>query len=306
LARESETEAVSRVAAIVNPAAGSGRSVARWEHVRRRLSAAGISSETFITSFPGEATELARRATAQSFETIVAVGGDGTVHEVINGIGVESLPHVRLGVVPAGTGMDFVRNVGLPRTLRKTSELLVRRHERRIDLGVCASSGQLLFANFAETGLGAAVVAREATFSDAWPGRVSFFLAALAAASSESNTRASITVDGETIYDGPLVSAVVANGRYFAGGMKVAPKAAVADGQLDVLILGDFSKAQLISQIWKIYPGFHVSHPKVLFVRGRRVSIAPSAPSKLDLDGELYGSGPYEFSVLPAALRVVT
>jgi diacylglycerol kinase family enzyme len=107
------------------------------------------------------------------------------------------------------------------------------------------------------------------------------------------------------VYDGRLLSAIVANGRYFGGGMKIAPHASMVDALFDVLVLGDFSPGELLTQIWKIYPGVHVRHPKVAWLRGRSVEIVTSVDSRLDLDGELYGSGPYHFSVLPGALRLL-
>lgn len=238
------------------------------------------------------------------FTTLLAVGGDGTVHEVVNGIGTGNLPKISLAVVAAGTGMDFARNLNLPRSAEAISKLIVESTERLIDVGVAGGNGRL-FVNFGEVGLGASVVAREARFNDAWPGRTSFFLAALGASFAESKASASVTVDGKEIYRGPLVSAVVANGSYFGGGMKIAPGASPSDGELNVLVLGDFSRAELVANIWKIYPGLHVKHPKVLTVKGRRASIEADTPALLDLDGELYRDCPFDFSVLPSALRVV-
>lgn len=201
--------------------------------------------------------------------------------------------------------MDFTRNLGLRRSTASVVDTILSGRERRIDVGLSAGGHTKLFVNFAETGLGAAVVAREAAFGDAWPGRLSFFAAAVGAALSEPNARATITVDGTVVYEGPLVSAVVANGPFFGGGMKIAPQALMDDHLFDVLILGDFSRAELVSQIWKIYPGIHLKHPKVLWLQGRSVLIDPSTPMQLDLDGELGGEGPYRFEISPGALRVL-
>ncbi|GAC1445533.1 MAG: diacylglycerol kinase family lipid kinase [Chloroflexota bacterium] len=240
-------------------------------------------------------------------KTLIAVGGDGTVHEVVNGFkeGEEVRDDVRLGIVPAGTGMDFARNIGMSRGVATAVRHLIQGSERRIDVGMCQSDRIRVFVNFAETGLGASVVAREAAFGPGWPGRISYLMAAIAAAMSEENPWARVCVDGDRVYEGPLVSVVVANGRYFGGGMKIAPQASVCDGIFDILILGDFSKAELIGQVWKIYPGFHVAHRKVLSVRGSRVTILSSPGTRLDLDGELGSEGPYSFRVLPQALRVL-
>ncbi|MGI8968662.1 MAG: diacylglycerol/lipid kinase family protein [Chloroflexota bacterium] len=291
--------------AIVNPAAGAGRGPVRWRHVDAALAGLGIVADVQTTQYPGHAELLAADAARGGYGTVLAVGGDGTVHEVVNGLAVGGLEHAPvLGVVPAGTGMDFARNIGLPRRVPRIAKVISAGCTARVDVGESESDGRL-FLNFAETGLGAAVVAREAQLSNGWPGRVSFLLAAISSALRDSNISAKITVDGDVVYSGPLVSAVVANGRYFGGGMKIAPLASVTDGELDVLILGDFSRAQLIAQIWKIYPGTHLHHHKVLWLRGQQIRIEPRSLTQLDLDGELGGAGPYSLIVRPGALRVL-
>jgi YegS/Rv2252/BmrU family lipid kinase len=245
---------------------------------------------------------------AAGFDTILAVGGDGTVHEVVNGLARDGAisSNVVLGVVPAGTGVDFARNLRFPRRPDLVAARITAGRERRIDVGLADSPARRFFVNFAETGLGAAVVAREAHMSDLWPGRVSFLIAAMGASLRESNVEATVSVDGTTVHDGPLVSVVIANGPYFGGGMRIAPHAAVDDAALDILVLGDFARAELVSQVWKLYPGSHIRHPKVRWLTGSTVSVAPRSPTRLDLDGELYGTGPYAFSVAPMALRVIS
>jgi diacylglycerol kinase (ATP) len=294
------------VAAIVNPAAGNRRAMARWQAVSRHLLAGGYGASVFQTKERGDAATLARQAVEMGFETVVAVGGDGTVNEVVNGMlqVADARGTVRLGIVPAGTGMDFVRNARLPRRPRSIAAAVMSTHERRLDIGMSEADQSRAFVNFAETGLGAAVVAREARMSEAWPGRLSFFLAALAASVQDRNVAATISVDGAEVYDGRLVSVVIANGEYFGGGMRIAPQASMEDGKLDVLVLGDFRRAELISQIWKLYPGSHVAHPKVLWTTGTSITVTPHAPTRLDLDGELFGEGPYTFHVVSQELRV--
>jgi diacylglycerol kinase (ATP) len=235
------------------------------------------------------------------------VGGDGTFHEVVNGLAVDGgiRDDVLVGCLPAGTGMDFARNLPFPRRLGMVSDRIVRGFERRIDIGLARSEQSRFFVNSFETGLGAEVVARASLLSPRLPGRAAFLISAIGAALKESNLTATIALDGQKLYQGPLVSVVVANGRYFGGGMKIAPHAKMDDGELDVLVLGDFTRAEMISQIWKIYPGAHLNHHKVLWARGRLVEVYPESPTRLDLDGELGGRGPYTVSVLPQALRVI-
>lgn len=294
------------VVGIVNPVAGNGRAGKVWGRVEKELHALGFDTRTCVTRRAGDGADLAREALSAGHRTIAAVGGDGTVHEIVNGFfdGKDIRVDARLAVVPAGTGMDFARNIGARRGVPAAVERIVRGHVRRLDVGLVPSLGKV-FINFMETGLGAAVVAREARLSDNWPGRASFFVAALGAAVSEDNLPVHVRVDGRSVYEGPAVSVVVANGRYFAGGMKIAPMAKLDDGLLDVLILGDFRRLELARQIWKIYPGVHVTHNKVLHLRATSAEIKTEGRSLLDLDGELGGRGSCLVRLMPGALRVL-
>jgi diacylglycerol kinase family enzyme len=200
--------------------------------------------------------------------------------------------------------MDFARNVGAKRGHAAAVKRVTRGRELRVDVGFMRDEGRV-FVNFMETGLGAAVVARVSHMGDRWPGRLSFFAAALSAAVTESNIRVHVQTDGAFVYEGPAVSVVAANGRYFGGGMKIAPAARMDDGLLDLLILGDLGKLELARQIWKIYPGKHVSHPKVMHLRASAVTVTTRGESLLDLDGELGGKGSCSATVLPRALTVL-
>lgn len=299
--------ATTRIAAVINPAAAGGRALHTWKLVEKGLRARGIAVQEFLTRGPGDGEAQASLALDAGYSTLLAVGGDGTLHQVVNALRTEEgiRGDVRVGIVPAGTGMDFSRNVHVPRGSRAAIDRIVRGVERRIDVGVVAAPHLRLFVNFAESGLGASVVAREAGFSARWPGRASFFLAGLAAAARDHPVHGTVTVDGRAVYAGRMVSLVVANGAFFGGGMKIAPPASMEDGALDVVLLGDLSRVELVSQIWKLYPGTHLHNPHVHWMRGTTVAYDPLGPGRLDLDGELYDGGPCRISVLPRALRIL-
>lgn len=262
-----------------------------------------------FTRGPGHACELARELFSQGYSRFVAVGGDGTLHEVVNGLqmGDPARAPVHVAVVPAGTGMDFARNAGLSTDVRSSVDRILRMDVRRLDLGLAQGHESRLFVNFAEVGIGASVVAREARQKLALPGRASFLMASLAEATRFRAPWGRVTVDGCMMYEGEMVSAIVANGRYFGGGMKIAPSAALDDGKLDVIVLGAFSRVELLTQVWMVYPGLHVGHPKVSVARGVNVTIERQEPSRLDLDGELSGARftTYRFSALRAALPLL-
>src|SRR5579859_4029533 len=175
------------MAAIVNPAAAGGRSLRIWQAVESCLRSAGITVDVWFTREPGDGTAQAADALDSGHTTLLAVGGDGTLHEVVNALWHQGRVRsdVRVGVVPAGTGMDFARNAHMRRGARAAVNRIVRGEEQRFDLGALTEPFPRLFVNFAEMGLGAAVVAREAAYSSRWPGRASFFLAGIAAAARD-------------------------------------------------------------------------------------------------------------------------
>src|SRR5437588_12959605 len=151
------------IAAIINPVAGDGSAPARWRLVERRLHGLGLQPAVYYSTAPGDGSRKAREALAAGNEVVLAVGGDGTVHEVVRGLleGGDS-PAATLGVVPAGTGSDFARNLGLPRGPRAIADRIAANHTVLIDFGRVAAPAPDIFVNFAEVGLGAGVVARAA------------------------------------------------------------------------------------------------------------------------------------------------
>jgi diacylglycerol kinase (ATP) len=300
-------QVVPRTVAIVNPVAGGGRAAARWKLVEESLTRAGVRSQTVTTERRGHALELSRSALKAGARTLIAVGGDGTVHEVVNGLldGENVSSDVQVAVVPAGTGMDFLRNTGASRDPRVIAAHILSETERRIDLGLVCGTQTTVFVNFAEIGLGASVVTRSEAHHPRIPGKTSYLLAAVAAALSERNSDFVIKVDGVEVFRGAGVSAIIANGPYAGAGMQIAPQARMDSGRLELTLLGDFSRAELLAHIWKIYPGTHVNLKKVLCWHGTNFEIVSSASSRLDLDGELYPPGAHRIRVLPRVLRVI-
>ncbi len=297
---------IAPAAAVVNPAAGGGRGPARWRRVGRHLERAGHHVDTCMTDGPGHAAVLTSELIERGYRTVIVVGGDGTVHEAINGLmdSGSNRSGVLFATLPSGTGMDFARSARLPRGERSFVEHLLHAPERCIDLGLATFVGSRVFVNFAEIGLGSAVIAREPQYSRYWPGRVAYFLAAVEAAVREPLAHGRILIGGSTVYEGALTSVVIANSRFFGGGMKIAPQAQSDDGLLDVVALTDFSRSELVTQAWKIYPGLHLGHHKVLWLRTTELAVETDGVRQLDLDGELYTGAPYSFSVLPGELRL--
>jgi YegS/Rv2252/BmrU family lipid kinase len=290
---------------IANPKAGRGAVGGIWEQLLHGLHGAGLETLGDLTQRPGHAVELARKARADGHTLVVAAGGDGTVHEVVNGLLAdgpgENVPV--LAIVSAGTGGDFVKTFGLPGDVDgAVARIASAEPPVRIDVGrVTTSDGARFFANIAEAGLGAEVVARAAGMPRRLGASVYLF-AFLATLPRFVRPRALVDMDGQT-YDGPLTNLVVANGKVFGGGMRVAPGADPCDGALDVQVHWG-SKPDYVRGIPKVYRGTHLPHPKIMERRAARVTVRCDPDVRVEADGEVLGTTPATFEVLPAAIRL--
>jgi diacylglycerol kinase (ATP) len=238
----------------------------------------------------------------------VAVGGDGTVNEVAQGLaGREG---VELAVIPRGTGWDFVRTYGIPRRLEDAVAVALGGRLRTIDLGRAryrtwsGAEAESYFANIASAGMSGAIAKRANETSKALGGKVSYLWATLAIFSRWRNDDVRVTVDGQ-MRSGRMHDVVVAIGRYFGGGMMICPEAEPDDGLFDVLTIGDLTKRDLVLTLPKTYRGRHLPHPKAELLRGAVVEIETGTPLPVQLDGEQPGTTPVRFEIVPQALRLL-
>ena len=295
---------------LVNPASGNGSTARRWPEVARRAAAAGLRGEALMSERPGHIAELATQAVGAGARLVVAVGGDGTVHEAVNGLlaggggdGAE------LAVIPRGTGRDFARSLGIPRDVERAIAVARDGRSRAVDVGRArfrapdGSPTESYFANFGGAGISGAIARRANVSSKALGGRVSFIWATVAVFARWRSAEITLTVDGEE-RAGRMFEVLVQNGEFTAGGMWVTPGAAPDDGLFDVLLIGDVTKADFARTFPKVYRGSHLAHPKIDRVSGRRVAVDAPAPLPIALDGEQPGTTPAEFEVVPGALRV--
>jgi diacylglycerol kinase (ATP) len=277
----------------------------RWPELAHRAAALGLRGDALLSERPGHLTELSREAAAEA-DLLVAVGGDGTVHEVVNGIaGLD----VELAVIARGTGWDFVRTYGIPRKLEGAVEVALEGRTREVDLGRARYRGwdgrddEAVFANVASAGMSGAVAKRANETSKALGGKASYAWATLAVFARWRNDEVTARVDGEE-HGGRMLDVIVANGRYLGGGMKMTPEAEPDDGRFDVLLIGDVTKRDLILTLPKIYRGTHLPHPKATLLRAARVEVDAPEPLPVELDGEQPGTTPVSFDVVPRALRL--
>jgi YegS/Rv2252/BmrU family lipid kinase len=244
---------------------------------------------------------------------VVVAGGDGTINEVVNGFydGGERLPGAtRLGILPMGTGGDLRRTLGLSRDLDEAAAVLTTGRTRRIDAARVTCTGPAgeavvrHFVNIADAGIGADVSDMVNGGFKVINGEVTFSLAAALTMMRWRNRQMHLVVDGEE-RDVVAQQVVVANCRYYGGGMEIAPEAAPDDGLLDLLVVGDVGRFEAMRLMSRVRTGGHLPHPKLEHRLVRRVEVTCPRPVGVDADGERPGGLPAVFEVLPGALEVV-
>jgi diacylglycerol kinase (ATP) len=297
----------SRTAFLVNPAAEGGSVGRRWPELARRAANLGLTGDALLSEGPGQLGELAARAVDEGASLVVAVGGDGTVNEVAQSLAGRE--RVDLAVIPRGTGGDFVRTYGIPRRLEDAVAVARDGQARAIDLGRASyrawagGEEQSYFANIASAGMSGAIAKRTNETSKALGGKVSYLWATFTVFARWRNDDVLVTVDGER-REGRMHDVVVANGRFFGGGMMICPEADPGDGLFDVLLIGDLTKRDLLLTLPKTYRGRHLPHPKAELLRGAVVEVDAPQPLPVELDGEQPGTTPVRFEIVPKALRL--
>jgi diacylglycerol kinase (ATP) len=294
---------------VVNPASANGSTRRRWPEIAHRAAVLGLTGETLFSERPGHAEELAQQAAERGARLLVAVGGDGTVHEVANGLmHVEAERRPELATIPRGTGKDFARSFRIPTDVEDALAVARDGTTRTVDVGRAAfaawdgSAAESFFANFAGAGISGAVAARANQSSKAL-GRASFFWATTSVFLRWQNSDYEVTIDGQR-RAGRMLEVIAAIGDQLAGGMRLTPDADPADGLLDVVLIGDATKADFVRTLPKIYRGTYLPHPRAEVVRGKRVEIETALPLPIALDGEQPGTTPAVFEIVPGALRL--
>ena len=296
--------------AVVNPKAANGATGRHWPRLAKLIGSALGQFTPVFTASCGDGTRLARQAIEQGAELVVSVGGDGTHNEVLNGLldgkGLRN-PDSRMAVVPAGTGGDLRRSLGLSASQR---DLISRLGEgrRRVDVGRLeftddqGAPGARFFLNVSSCGVSGKVV-EVVNSSGKWlGGRLSFAIGSARALAGYRDQRIRLRLDGGEARDLSITALAIANGQYFGGGMRVAPAAEMDDGLFDVTIWKGFTLADFILKSSSLYSGRHLELPGVESHRATRVEAESQETVLIDLDGERPGRLPAAWQVLPGAL----
>lgn len=296
---------------IVNPAAGHGRGRARWEPARALAAALWPDHEVCVTEGPGHGRHLARLALEGGAEVVLAVGGDGTLGEVVDGfLAAPAAARERAAVAtfPVGSGCDFARHAGLPRGPEAWAAALSSRRVRRLDAALATfldAEGKKRarhFLNVVSLGLAGDVAIGVERRGKLLGGTLTYLVEALIAVANARPRRVSLVVDGveEPPADYHMIS--VANTSTTGGGMRIAPGADAEDGLLDLLTVGPLTRGRLLTLLPRVYAGGHIGADGVVLRRARRVEIKSEELMVLNIDGDLDGATPAVFEVLPRAV----
>jgi YegS/Rv2252/BmrU family lipid kinase len=325
---------------IVNPASGNGRTGEQWQSIQRALEQTLGGCDVVFTRAVDDAALLTHRALYdEGYDHIIAIGGDGTLSEVVNGFFVNDHPvnpNAVLSFVPSGTGSDVARTLNIPTDKHAAIAHIASRlaqggvvnaeqrlGEQRLDVGKLSyqmRNGEpftMYFLNVASFGLGGVVVRHINSHAGRklkqFGGKIAFSLATLAALTRYHNQTVRLSIHEPSgavqTLESPVCLVAVANGRFFGGGMMIAPDALIQDGVLDVVVVGDIATAKLMRSFPTIYRGKHLNIQGVQSFRATKIIAEPltSAPERvlLDVDGEAPGHLPATFEVLPSLLRFV-
>jgi diacylglycerol kinase (ATP) len=289
---------------IVNPTAGSGRGRRLVPWLREQLTAIP-GAELHVTRDAAEPETLAAAAADRGCERVVAVGGDGTVQAVLNGL-LRAARGTELGLLPVGTGNDLARSLGLPVVAEDAWRVAIGPSIRRIDVARARNGEgrQRWFASAGGIGFDAQVAAAMANRRGWQAGRAGYLLTTLAELRRFENRRITMTIDGDRT-EHQVLQVAIANGAYYGGGMRIAPDAQPDDGRLDLCVVGNISRLTAIRELPNLYRGTHIRNRAVsMHVVARSVLVEGDAATRVHLDGEPFGGLPLEVVIERAALSV--
>jgi YegS/Rv2252/BmrU family lipid kinase len=285
---------------LVNPAAGRGRAGRRLAQIARCLESKGVPFDCSRSEGPGHLTELARSLEEQDDAGLVPVvcGGDGSLNEVVNGLSRLRAP---LGVIPAGTGNDIARNLGIPASVEEACDTLLTGVVRTLDL---ISAGGRLFAGIGGAGVDSEVTRRANRIRLPIPGHAVYTIATLSALASFRPCRFTIS-SADWVYRGTVMFAGVANAPTYGGGMRLSPHSRMDDGVFEVCIVESMGRLELLRNFPRLFRGTHLTHPRVRLLTARRLRLEAERPVDFYADGEYHQPLPVDISVVPAALSVI-
>ncbi|MGZ6143961.1 MAG: diacylglycerol/lipid kinase family protein [Myxococcales bacterium] len=307
---------------VVNPQSAGGATARHFDTIFQAVTNAVGACQHAFTERPLHASELTRKALGEGHDLVIAVGGDGTINEVVNGFFEEPKPGVppkalkpgaALGVLPRGTGGDLRRTIGLDGDVWRSAGRL-KGEKASLDVGRvdyvddAGAPRSRYFVNVAEVGVGARVVDIANASSKVLGGKLTFMLASVRALIGWKDLPIRASLDGGPAEEMSVTTFAIANGRYFGGGMMVAPEASLSDGLFHITIWTGFTLADFAFKSGTMYDGSHtrLKNTRTRTARTVHLEAAGTEPVGVEVDGERIGRLPATFTILPGALHLVS
>jgi len=291
---------------IVNPVSSNGKTGQRWPAHKNEFINAGINLKVKMTHYPEHAIKLTEDALKKGYQTIMAVGGDGTVNEVLNGFfknGEMINENAVLLIFSQGTGSDYIRSLNLTKNPKDIIETYRKYKKKKVDIGNITFHNfdnikrTKYFINTADVGIGGETVEYVNQSSKVMGGFLTYLYGVIRTIIKYENKKMKLKIDGKVIKDDILNSVMISLGKYFGGGMPIAPEAKVDDGIFDITILGNLSKIETIINLYRVYKGTHIYYKKIDYLKGKKVSVESDERVLIDIDGECAGMLPAQFEI---------
>lgn len=299
---------------IVNPKAGLGYGLRDWPVISNQLNKSGVEFTCVFTEKKYHAVELAVKAVNDGYRKIVAIGGDGTVNEIVNGIFIQKkvpTTEILLAVIPVGTGNDWVRMYGIPKYYSDAVKAIVDSYTVKQDVALITYTETLIthkryMANVAGIGFDAIANRYFNKMKDnGKKGKGLYIIGVLKALFKYKSKHFRIKADNEVFFDDYMFNASIGIGPYNGGGMKPMPAAKFDDGLIDITVVKKINKLWLLRSFRKLYNGRIYTHPKIIATQAKRIEIESFPPSPIEIDGEALGFSPFVFEIIPQSITVV-
>lgn len=298
---------------IANPNSGGGKTRRDWAKIAQLLDKHELPYEYIFTTSKGHAIELVKSAITEGYRRFVAIGGDGTINEVVNGLFMQqeiAYDELSFGVIPVGTGSDWIKMYQIPVGYESAVQLLVRGHETRQDVGLCSyqdqgEQKQRYFVNVAGMAYDAVVVKNTNHISKSGiSGQLFYLLGTLNSLHRFKYLTMEIEGDDFT-YNGDVFCLNIGICKYSGGGMQLVPLSIPDDGLFDISVYERMNKLRIVKNLRRMYDGSAYEHKKTLHFRAKKLTIKSEPASLTEVDGELLGTTPVTFEILPRALKII-
>lgn len=291
---------------IVNKTSGSGRALKTWDHIKNKLQKKNIPYRVHFTQQPNHATELVHELRrSEEPRAIIAVGGDGTIHEVINGLVGSTIP---LGIIPAGSGNDFCRGMGIPLQYDKALERILKNEQKVIDVG---RINDTYFATIVGIGFDGQVALEthhsknKKLLNLAGIGSIPYIINVLKVLLYYKPTNVDLYIDSIKTTHQKVWLIAIANSPFYAGGMMICPDAKNNDQLFDICIVKGISRWEFLQIFPSVFKGEHIHHPSIITLKGKKLKILSSTPLTAHGDGEIIGNTPFKIMISPASISVL-